>query len=54
MIFTVKDILSEMDKIAPLSLMQKGDNSGLLTGLPCDRATKVLAALDITDRKSVV
>lgn len=49
MIFTVKDILDEMDSIAPLSLMQKGDNSGLLTGLPSDRATKVLAALDITN-----
>ena len=49
MIFTVKDILDEMDRIAPLSLMQKGDNSGLLAGLPNDKATKVLAALDITN-----
>ncbi len=49
MSFTVKDILDEMDRIAPLSLMQKGDNSGLLAGLPSDKAVKVLAALDITN-----
>ncbi|MGN1303918.1 MAG: Nif3-like dinuclear metal center hexameric protein [Oscillospiraceae bacterium] len=47
--FTVKDILAEMDRIAPLSLTEKGDNSGLLAGLPSDGATKVLAALDITN-----
>lgn len=47
--FTVKDILAEMDRIAPLSLTEKGDNSGLLAGMPNDRATKVLAALDITN-----
>ena len=49
MSFTVKDILAEMDRIAPLSLMQKGDNSGLLAGLPNNKAAKVLAALDITN-----
>lgn len=49
MSFTVKDILAEMDRIAPLSLMQKGDNSGLLAGLPSNKAAKVLAALDITN-----
>lgn len=47
--FTVKDILDEMERIAPLSLMQKGDNSGLLVGSPEDKAEKVLAALDITN-----
>ncbi|MGN0554128.1 MAG: Nif3-like dinuclear metal center hexameric protein [Oscillospiraceae bacterium] len=47
--YKVKDILNEMDRIAPLSLMQRGDNSGLLVGSPEDKAEKVLAALDITN-----
>lgn len=45
---TVKDILAEMDKIAPLAILHKGDNSGLLTGDPEAEVTKVLTALDIT------
>lgn len=44
----VKDILAEMDKIAPLSIIHKGDNSGLLVGDPEAEVTKVLTALDIT------
>lgn len=45
----IKDILNEMNKIAPITLMQKGDNSGLLVGDPEREAKKVLAALDITN-----
>ncbi len=44
----VKDILAEMDKIAPLSIIHKGDNSGLLVGNPEAEVKKVLTALDIT------
>lgn len=47
--YRVKDILDEMERIAPLSLMQKGDNSGLLVGSAEDKVEKVLAALDITN-----
>ncbi len=44
----VSDILAEMDKIAPLANIHKGDNSGLLVGNPGTAVTKVLTALDIT------
>lgn len=45
----VRDIINEMNVIAPISLMQKGDNSGLLVGSLDDKAERVLAALDITN-----
>lgn len=45
---TVKDIMEEMEKISPLSIIHKGDNSGLLTGSEDMEVTKVLTALDIT------
>lgn len=45
----VRDIINEMNAIAPISLMQKGDNSGLLVGSHDDKAEKVIAALDITN-----
>lgn len=44
----VKDILAEMDRIAPLAILHKGDNSGLLTGDSEMEVTRVLTALDIT------
>lgn len=46
--YKVKDILAEMDKIAPLKNIHKGDNSGLLVGDPEMEVTSVLTALDIT------
>ncbi len=46
--YKVKDILAEMDKIAPLANIHKGDNSGLLVGNPETEVTSVIAALDIT------
>ncbi len=49
---SVNDIYTEMNKIAPMSILQKGDNSGLLVGKFNQNATKILLALDIT--KAVV
>jgi dinuclear metal center YbgI/SA1388 family protein len=46
---TVGDILAEMDRIAPLEIIHKGDNSGLLVGNTETEVTKVLCALDITN-----
>ncbi len=46
--YTVKDILTLMDKTAPLKNLHKGDNSGLLVGNADAAVTKVLFALDIT------
>jgi dinuclear metal center YbgI/SA1388 family protein len=45
----VKDIMVVMDKIAPLALTSKDDNSGLLVGSPGDPASKVMLCLDITN-----
>ncbi len=46
--YTVKDILAETDKIAPLANLHHGDNSGLLVGDADTEVTSVLTALDIT------
>lgn len=46
--YTVKDIMVLMDKIAPLKNLHKGDNSGLLVGDENASVTKALFALDIT------
>lgn len=46
--YTVKDIMILMDKIAPLENLHKGDNSGLLAGDENASVTKILFALDIT------
>lgn len=46
--YTVKDIMILMDKIAPLKNLHKGDNSGLLAGDESASVTKILFALDIT------
>lgn len=46
--YTVKDILTLMDEVAPMKNLHKGDNSGLLAGSPEAAVTKVLFALDIT------
>ncbi|MBQ7783965.1 MAG: Nif3-like dinuclear metal center hexameric protein [Oscillospiraceae bacterium] len=45
---TVSDVMSLMDKIAPLKNLHKGDNSGLIVGNGNMPASKVLFALDIT------
>lgn len=46
--YTVKDLMILMDKIAPLKNLHKGDNSGLLVGDENASVIKVLFALDIT------
>ena len=46
--YTVKDLMILMDKIAPMKNLHKGDNSGLLVGDENDSVTKVMFALDIT------
>ncbi len=46
--YTVKDIFSFMDVIAPMKNLHKGDNSGLIVGDENSPVTKILFALDIT------
>ena len=46
--YTVKDLMILMDKIAPMKNLHKGDNSGLLVGDENATVTKVMFALDIT------
>lgn len=45
---TVRDIYNELDKIAPFSLQESYDNSGLIVGSGDKIVKKVLMALDIT------
>lgn len=45
---TVGDIFDEINRIAPFSLQESYDNSGLLVGDKNKRVVKVLIALDIT------
>ncbi|MCM1381009.1 MAG: tRNA (adenine(22)-N(1))-methyltransferase TrmK, partial [Muribaculaceae bacterium] len=46
--YTVNDIFAEMNVIAPMKNLHKGDNSGLLVGDGNAPVSKVLFALDIT------
>lgn len=46
--YTVKDILTLMDAIAPMKNLHKGDNSGLLVGDGSAPVTKAVFALDVT------
>lgn len=48
-LYTVKDFYAEMDRIAPFSLTEKGDNSGLIVGDKNAPVKKVFLALDITN-----
>lgn len=45
----ISDIYNAMNVIAPFSLAEKWDNSGLLIGDMSDRTTKALLCLDVTD-----
>lgn len=45
---TVKDIYDEINKIAPFSLQEGYDNSGLIIGNGNDSVSKVMIALDVT------
>ncbi len=45
---TVKEIYDELDRLAPFSLQESYDNSGILVGSGCEEVKKVLVSLDIT------
>ncbi len=45
---TVQKIYQYLDEIAPFSVQEKWDNSGLLVGAPCRCVGSVLVTLDIT------
>ncbi|PIE62979.1 MAG: Nif3-like dinuclear metal center hexameric protein [Desulfobacter postgatei] len=47
---TVKHIIDIVDQIAPFSLAESWDNSGLQAGDPSWQVSKILIALDVTDR----
>lgn len=46
---TIKDITSYLEQIAPVSLQESYDNSGLLVGEPNGEVSKVLISLDVTE-----
>ena len=46
----VKDITNYLESIAPLSLQDSFDNSGLLIGTPTSSVTKALITLDVTEK----
>jgi dinuclear metal center YbgI/SA1388 family protein len=45
----IKDVISYLETIAPLSYQESYDNSGLLTGKELDRVTGVIISLDCTE-----
>lgn len=45
---TVKDIYEEINKMAPFSMQESYDNSGIIVGSGEKEANKILLALDIT------
>ncbi|WP_035236724.1 Nif3-like dinuclear metal center hexameric protein [Desulfobacter vibrioformis] len=47
---TVKQVIDIIDQIAPFSLAESWDNSGLQAGDPGWQVSKLLIALDITDK----
>jgi len=47
---TVKQVIDIIDQIAPFSLAESWDNSGLQAGDPGWPVTKILIALDVTDK----
>ncbi len=48
-LFRIKDICNALEEVAPLSLQENYDNSGLLIGNPNKRVAKVLLTLDCTE-----
>lgn len=46
---TVKDILNNLEELAPISLKMDFDNVGHLVGCKDDEVSRVIVALDITD-----
>lgn len=47
--YTLREIASVLEKIAPLSLQESYDNSGLLIGHPEDQVESALICLDVTE-----
>lgn len=45
---TIQEIYHSMDELAPFSLQESWDNSGLLVGDACAQVTRALITLDIT------
>jgi len=45
----IKEIISEIEKVAPLSLQENYDNAGLITGNPHDECTAVILSIDTTE-----
>jgi len=46
----IKDITSELEKIAPLSLQESYDNAGLIVGNGDMEVSKILISLDVTEQ----
>ena len=47
---TIKDVTGYLESMAPSSLQEDYDNSGLITGQPSDFVTGILVALDCTEK----
>jgi GTP cyclohydrolase I len=47
---SLRDILKELDEIAPFSMAEEWDNPGLQVGSPSDKISKILVSLDPTLR----
>lgn len=45
----ISDIITELERIAPLGLQEDYDNSGLIVGAPSDSVSKALICLDSTE-----
>lgn len=46
---TIKEITTHLESIAPLTLQESYDNSGLLVGNPGTEVSKILVSLDVTE-----
>ncbi len=49
MVYTIQDIVSYLEKVAPPSYQESYDNSGLITGNPLDEVKGILCSLDATE-----
>ena len=49
MVYTIQDIVSYLEKVAPPSYQESYDNAGLITGNILDNVTGVLCSLDATE-----
>ena len=46
----IKDVTDYLESIAPRSLQEDYDNSGLITGNPGDAVSRLLVTLDCTEQ----